>query len=234
MLVLRGWSPVERSSMRLACVDRQRTRRCHGRARPRSSAGPAGRARTFVAETTSFSRVTRANLSTDGAEADGTDVRGGAERERPLRCLRVRSHVARPGDRNGVSDVFVRDLVRRRTWRASISSSGAESDGPSMKPSISADGSVVAFPSSATNLVPDDRNGVPDVFVRDRAAGLTERIERGTARARPTPRALPRSSARTDGRSSFSSDASNLVPADGNGDDGRLRHGQSDGTDSAA
>ncbi|MGH3128244.1 MAG: TolB family protein, partial [Gaiellaceae bacterium] len=119
------------------------------------------------------------------------------------------------GDRNGVSDVFVRDLVRRRTWRASISSAGAESDGPSMKPSISADGSVVAFPSSATNLVPNDRNGVADVFVRDRAAGLTKRI--GTSGEGEADAASLAALVSASGRTiAFSSHASNLVPADGN------------------
>jgi uncharacterized repeat protein (TIGR01451 family) len=42
--------------------------------------------------------------------------------------------------------------------------------------SVSADGCVVAFMSFADNLVPDDTNGVADVFVRDRCAGTTERV----------------------------------------------------------
>jgi Tol biopolymer transport system component len=42
--------------------------------------------------------------------------------------------------------------------------------------SISADGRFVAFQSGATNLVPDDTNGIEDVFIRDRLLGTTERI----------------------------------------------------------
>ena len=34
-------------------------------------------------------------------------------------------------------------------------------------PSMSADGSLVAFTSSASDLVPDDTDGVPDVFASD-------------------------------------------------------------------
>ena len=34
-------------------------------------------------------------------------------------------------------------------------------------PAISEDGRFVAFASYATNLVPGDTNGMPDVFVRD-------------------------------------------------------------------
>ncbi len=49
----------------------------------------------------------------------------------------------------------------------------AGSGAPSGAPSISADGNRIAFASAATNLVGDDSNGVPDVFVRDVAAGGT-------------------------------------------------------------
>ena len=160
--------------------------------------------------------VSRASLSTQGAEANGQTL--GAVLSASGRFVAFASGATSlvRGDRNGVSDVFVRDLVRRRTWRVSISSSGAESDGPSMKPSISADGHVVAFPSSATNLVPDDRNGVPDVFVHDRAAARTKRI--GTGRPGEADAASLAALVSANGRTiAFSSDASNLVPADANG-----------------
>lgn len=41
---------------------------------------------------------------------------------------------------------------------------------------ISGDGRYVAFPSSATNLVPGDTNGHVDVYVRDRASATTLRV----------------------------------------------------------
>jgi Tol biopolymer transport system component len=160
--------------------------------------------------------VDRANLSTQGAEAEGSTF--GAALSASGRFVAFTSAATSlvPGDRNGKNDVFVRDLVRRRTWRASVSSSGAESDGHSKKPSISADGSVVAFPSSATNLVPGDRNGVPDVFVRDHVAGLTTRMSAGNEGEADalSLAALVSANGRT---ILFSSDASNLVPADDNG-----------------
>jgi Tol biopolymer transport system component len=45
----------------------------------------------------------------------------------------------------------------------------------SWRPSISADGRFVAFESYASNLVPEDTNGVEDVFVHDRETGETTR-----------------------------------------------------------
>jgi hypothetical protein len=45
----------------------------------------------------------------------------------------------------------------------------------------SADGRYVVFASAAANLVPDDTNGVSDVFVRDRQAGVTVRLSVSSA-----------------------------------------------------
>jgi Tol biopolymer transport system component len=81
-----------------------------------------------------------------------------------------------PADTNGVADVFVYERVTRKTWRVSTCPGRAEPNGPSGRPSISRDGRFVAFESEATNLVPGDRNGVQDVFVRDREGLVTTRI----------------------------------------------------------
>lgn len=63
-----------------------------------------------------------------------------------------------PGDTNGVSDIFVFDRHTREMRRISIGLNGEEADGPSYRPSISADGRLVAFDSEATNLVEGDKN----------------------------------------------------------------------------
>jgi uncharacterized repeat protein (TIGR01451 family) len=87
-----------------------------------------------------------------------------------------------PGDTNGVGDVFVRDRLSGVTERVSVGIKGAEGNGDSnflgiaTNPSISNDGRYVAFKSEASNLVRGDRNGVTDVFVRDRLLGITERV----------------------------------------------------------
>ena len=85
------------------------------------------------------------------------------------------------GDTNGGPDIFVHDRQTRVTERVSVDSIGnqanPESASPAMSyPSISADGRYVAFVSGATNLMPDDTNGVNDIFVHDRQAGITERV----------------------------------------------------------
>ena len=81
-----------------------------------------------------------------------------------------------PGDGNGQTDVFVRDRTTGATERVSVDSSGGEASGWSAEPTISGDGGLVAFRSWAADLVGGDTNGVDDIFVRDRAGGLTTRI----------------------------------------------------------
>src|SRR6266540_1381689 len=80
------------------------------------------------------------------------------------------------GDTNEWEDLFVRDIQSGETTRISVSSSGIQADNGSYYPAISDDGRFVAFNSDATNLVSGDTNGVPDVFVRDRQTGTTERV----------------------------------------------------------
>src|SRR5207244_1451712 len=72
------------------------------------------------------------------------------------------------GDDNGYIDVFVRDRQTGQTTRVSVDSAGLQGNDYSDSPSISADGSYVAFHAAASNLVPGDTNGKEDVFVRDR------------------------------------------------------------------
>jgi len=81
-----------------------------------------------------------------------------------------------PGDTNTAADIFVYDRLNGSIERVSVSTTGAQGSYHSLDPIINADGSVVAFHSHASNLVAGDTNGVPDVFVRDRINGVTERV----------------------------------------------------------
>lgn len=80
------------------------------------------------------------------------------------------------GDSNRVCDIFVHDRTTRTTSLASVSTAGAQGNGHSYAPSVSADGRYVAFYSWASNLVPGDTNRCPDAFVRDCVTGQTERV----------------------------------------------------------
>ena len=120
------------------------------------------------------------------------------------------------GDTSGWRDIFLRDRQSGTTERVSVDSLGAQGNGSSQYPSISADGRYVAFHSYATNLVSGDTNGAFDVLVRDRQSGTTERVSVDTAGAQgneDSDSALISS----DGRYvAFKSAATNLVSGDTN------------------
>lgn len=72
------------------------------------------------------------------------------------------------GDGNGRADAFVYDRADGSIEQISNNGVIGSADGPSAALSISADGSVVVFRSTATNLVPGDTNAREDVFVWER------------------------------------------------------------------
>lgn len=117
-----------------------------------------------------------------------------------------------PGDTNGCSDIFVRDLVAGTTALVSVGSAGGFGDGPSTTPVMTPDGRYVGFVSSANNLVSNDTNGIADIFVRDLQLGVTTLASPGATsigslQASASPTITP------DGRYvAFFSWAKNVVP----------------------
>lgn len=90
----------------------------------------------------------------------------------------------------------------------------AASDGVSQSPTCSGNGQIVAFTSTASNLDPDDQNGVLDVFMIDRGTGLVRRVSEPTAGGDPDGISL-RPAVSNDGRFiAFDTMASNLSTAD--------------------
>ena len=83
------------------------------------------------------------------------------------------------GSGNGPApDVYVRDISGGSTELVSESTAlaGQGGDGGSFNPTLSPDGSQVAYDSLATDLVPADINGVADVFLRQVGGSDNERI----------------------------------------------------------
>lgn len=124
-------------------------------------------------------------------------------------------------DGNGLADVFRKNLQTGEIVRLSLSGSGGEaSGGGSFAPSISADGNLTAFSSSADNLVSSDENRWFDVFVRNATSGELTTVSGNYFQMHGVSGNLRSDSAKVsaDGRYIvFASNATNLVPADANG-----------------
>lgn len=120
------------------------------------------------------------------------------------------------GDTNGRLDIFVCDRTQGTLEVVSVASDGQLGNGDSILPAISADGRFVAFKSLADNLVPDDRNGVVDVFVFDRQTRTIERVSVNRAGGNADDFSFPPAIS-ADGRFvAFGSAATNLIFNDSN------------------
>lgn len=159
--------------------------------------------------------TSRASVSSTGAEADvGSTLP--AVSEGGTRVAFISRATTLVPDAITTSQVFVRDVVAQTTELVSVNSSGSPADRPCSFLSISGDGTLVAYQSSATNLVAGDSNGQDDIFVRDLTTDETTRVSvssLGEEGDRDSSR--PRIS--LDGRYvSFVSAARSLVPDDTN------------------
>ena len=125
--------------------------------------------------------TTRLSVATGGGQADGRSFVPAISADGRYAAFYSDASNLVTGDANGARDVFVRDLQTGETTRVSVDGAGAEANGDSFEPAISADGRFVAFSSAATNLVAGDSNEANDVFVRDRQANTTTRVSVGLA-----------------------------------------------------
>ncbi len=89
-----------------------------------------------------------------------------------------------PGDRNGLSDVFLHHWPSGATWLVSAGPDGV-GNGPSVWPAVSARADVVVFASDATNFDDADSNGVRDVFRWERATRRLVRLTGAVDEERP-------------------------------------------------
>ncbi len=158
----------------------------------------------------------RASLHSSGAEGNAASAAVALSANGRFAAFESAAGNLVAGDTNGASDVFVRDRVSGVTTRVSVGSAGAEADGPSFAPAISADGRFVAFESAATNLVTGDTNGVRDVFVHDRQSGTTVRVSVSSAGAEADAASAAPAISASGRRIAFASGATNLVAGDTN------------------
>jgi Tol biopolymer transport system component len=121
-----------------------------------------------------------------------------------------------PDDTNGVYDIFLRDRQTGATERISVDTAGNQADGLSSGAAVSADGRYVAYGSAATNLAPDDTNGLYEIFVRDRQTGTTQRVSVDSSGAEANGQSYNVAISGDGAHVAFASAAGNLVPGDTN------------------
>lgn len=106
-------------------------------------------------------------VSTDASGVQGNFSSSGASISADGRFVAFVSTASNlvAGDTNSIQDVYVKDLLTGAISRISTDADGIPGNGACYGPMVSADGSRVVFESYASNLVPGDTLGMPDVFV---------------------------------------------------------------------
>ena len=116
-----------------------------------------------------------------------------------------------PADADDGPDVYVKDVRTGEGILASRTAGGAKASGESRQPAISADGTRVAFFSTATNLHP---SGAAGVYVKDVGTGAV-RLASATAAGVPANHGVSGIALSRDGSTvAFSTAATNLDPRD--------------------
>ncbi len=121
-----------------------------------------------------------------------------------------------PTDTDGNTDIYVKDLASGKLTLASRNLAGTKANGPSRRPSLSADGTKVAFDSDATNLVAADSDNSSDVYVKDLVSG-TLTLASQTLNGRGSAISYWPSLSGDGSKVAFQSYASDLNPADTDG-----------------
>ena len=113
--------------------------------------------------------------------------------------------------------IFARDMTTGVTELISKGVGGVDPDSNSSAPAVSSNGRYVVFVCHATNIVPGDVNGAPDIFVYDRQTGAMDIASISSLGAQANSDCWDPSIS-DDGRFvTFHALASNLVPGDTNG-----------------
>jgi Tol biopolymer transport system component len=161
----------------------------------------------------------RVSTATGGAQSNGESAGEALSAGGRLIAFTSNATDLVPGATAPIAQVYLRNLATGRTLLLSKDRAGAEGHGAAdtFGLGMSGDGEQVVFGSAAPNLVPGDRNGAADVFVRDRRAGVTRLVSRSSAGAQGNgPSGFGVISA--DGRFvAFQSSATDLVAGDRNG-----------------
>jgi Tol biopolymer transport system component len=139
-----------------------------------------GYADIFVRDRT-LNTTSRVSVSTAGAEGNGGSTDPSISGDGRYVAFESYATTLIVSDTNLCYDVYVRDLTSNTTIRASVSSAGAEGEHDSVDPSISGDGSYVAFDSYATTLIAGGTNGWDHIFVRDLISSTTTQVSVSSA-----------------------------------------------------
>ena len=149
----------------------------------------AGRARVDV-----YRRDTRLEVTDKISETAGGTAANGSSYDASISAdgrfvafVSEATNLTGARDRNRAPDIYLRDTLARTTSLVSRNDRGDAANGPSRRPALSSDGSVIVFQSDASDLrcgarcrdADRDINLVSDIFAATRGPGSIRRVSTG-------------------------------------------------------
>lgn len=135
-----------------------------------------GVADVFVRRTTT-NEILRASTDARGRQANGASYSPSLSLDAKHIAFVSEATNLVPGDTNGVADIFTKNLDTGAIRRVSVRPGGAQANGDSNSPRITAFGDYITFDSDASNLSAGDDNGLSDAFLWTRASGAIRRLQ---------------------------------------------------------
>jgi Tol biopolymer transport system component len=155
-----------------------------------------------------------ASTNSAGAKGDGHSQAPALSADGSLVAFTSQSTNLDPLDVDAQPDVFVKDVGTGSIALASITGNGVKGNDDSLGPTLSADGTRVAFTSYASNLDPRNRDGIAEIYLKDLVTGTLTLVS-ATRRGRIGDGESGWAAISADGRYvAFGSEASNIVPDD--------------------
>ena len=116
--------------------------------------------------------LTTANItlaSTNDTRVKGNEASSSPSLSADATKVAFSSHASNldPGDSDFPADIYVKDLTTGNITLASTDDAGAKGNDVSFDPSLSADGTRVAFGSEASNLDQGDTDSLVDIYVKE-------------------------------------------------------------------
>ena len=162
--------------------------------------------------------ITRVSTSASGAQGSGSSTNASISADGTKVVFYSISSNLVAGDTSGAGDIFLKDLTTGAITIVSSDATGAQGNGTSLFPSLSANGNVVVFLSSANNLVAGDTNGAADYFAKNLTTGGITRVTTDSNGNQVSPGTLTLGGISADGtKVVFTSTSSGFVSGDTNG-----------------
>jgi Tol biopolymer transport system component len=110
-------------------------------------------------------KTSRVNVSKSGSQANGNSLSPSISPDGGYVAFTSGANDLVSGDINNVADIFVKSLETGEIRLVSRASDGSQGSGLPTDAHVSNDGRWITFASTDTRLVPNDTNGVSDIFL---------------------------------------------------------------------